>query len=66
MDQEQFQRALWLVLAAGTLIAGAGGVTLYVILKRFEGAKPNIGLMGGLLVFIFLVCAALFALSYAQ
>ena len=66
MNEQEFQRALVVVLVAGSLIFGAGMLTLYVIFQRFKGAKPNLGLMAGLLAFIFLACAALFALSYAK
>lgn len=66
MDQQEFQRALIVVLVAGTLVFGTGAATLYVIFRRFQGSKPNVGLMAGLVVFIFLACLALFALSYAR
>ena len=66
MTEQEFQRALVVVLVVGTLVFGAGAATLYVIFQRFKGAKPNLGLMAGLIAFIFLACAALFALSYAR
>jgi hypothetical protein len=50
----------------GTLVFGAGAVTLWIVFQRFKGAKPKMGLMVGLIAFIFLACLALFALSYAR
>jgi hypothetical protein len=53
-----------IVLVAGTLVVAAGAAVLFVIFRRFGEAKPNVGLMAGLVAFIFLACAVLFALSY--
>lgn len=65
MDEQEFQRALVVVLVAGTLLFGAGAAALYVIFRRFQGSKPNLGLMAGLIVFILLACLVLFVLSYS-
>jgi hypothetical protein len=69
MDPE-FQRALIVVLGAGTFIIVAGTVALLVIFRRFGGEKAggrsHMMLIGGLLTFVLFACAALFALSYSK
>jgi hypothetical protein len=64
--EAEFQRALVIVLVAGTLVFAAGALLLFAVFRRFAGAKPSFGLMAGLIAFIFLACAALFALSYMR
>jgi hypothetical protein len=69
VDQE-FQRALMITLAVGVVVAAIAGTALYVIFRRFEGPKAggqsHMVLIGSLLAFVFLVCAALFGLSYSR
>jgi hypothetical protein len=69
MDQE-FQRALIVVLIVGTFIATVGGIALYFIFRRFGDAKAggtsHMLLIGGLLAFVLCACAALFVLSYSR
>ena len=69
MDPE-FKRALTVVLIAGALIFGIGAGTLFVVFKRFEGPRAggdaHMALIGGLLAFVLLMCAVLFALSYSR
>lgn len=68
--EPDFQKALLIVLIGGTLVVAAGTVTLYIVFRRFEGPKAggqsHMGLMAGLIAFIFLACAALFAVSYMR
>jgi hypothetical protein len=68
MDPE-FQRALIIVLVAGSLIGGAGALALFLIFRRFEGAgaggTTHIALMVALIAFVLVSCLALFALSYS-
>lgn len=68
MDPE-FRRALIIVLIVGSIIGAIGYVVLYFIFRAFgnkgAGNSSHIGLMAGLLAFVFAVCLALFALSYA-
>ena len=63
MDPE-FQRALTIVLGAGAIIMGIGTIVLALAFRSFE-KKPKPVLIGGLVVFVFVCCALLFALSYA-
>ena len=66
MSEQEFQRALVIVLIAGTLVIGAGAVALVMIFRGFRGSKPRMGLMAGLIIFVFLACAVLFALSFER
>jgi len=44
---------------------GVGTAVLAVAFRSAKGGKPmHAGLIGGLLVFVFLCCAILFALAY--
>ena len=69
MDPE-FQRALTVVLIAGTFVIGVGAGTLVLVFRRFEGPKAgghtHMAIMFGLLAFVFLACLILFALSYSR
>jgi uncharacterized membrane protein HdeD (DUF308 family) len=60
----EFQRALTMVLGAGAIIMGIGTIVL-VLAFRSYGSKPKPALIGGLVVFVFVCCALLFALAYA-
>ena len=62
--EPEFQRALTLVLGAGAIVVGTGTVVLALAFRSF-GSKPRMGLIAALVVFVFVCCAALFALSYA-
>lgn len=62
MDPE-FQRALVIVLVAGTLVMGAGTALLYFAFRSF-GGKKHPALIGGLVAFVLACCVALFFLSY--
>lgn len=68
--EQDFQRALITVVVAGTLIFSAAAVTLYVVFRRFGGAKAggraHITLIAGLVAFLLAACAVLFALSYSE
>lgn len=61
MDPE-FQRALVITLVAGLLIAGIGATALYAAFRSF-GRKSNLGIIAGVLAFVFACCLALFLLS---
>jgi uncharacterized membrane protein YidH (DUF202 family) len=67
LDSE-FQKALIVVLVVGLTIAGIGTVALYFIFRAFGGQRPasssHLGLMVGLVAFIFAVCGGLLLLSY--
>lgn len=69
MNAKEFHLALILVLIAGTVIIGGGAVALYFIFRAFGGKKPggssHMGLIIGLVVFVFICCLLLFALAYA-
>lgn len=69
MDPE-FLRPLFVVLIVGSLIAGIGTVGLYFAFRAFgekeAGGSSHMGLIFGLLGFIFLCCLALLALSYSE
>jgi len=64
----QFQRALIVVLIAGSVIMAIGATTLFVIFRKFgeanAGGQSHTTLIAALIAFIFLCCAGLFALSY--
>lgn len=65
----QSQRALIIVLIAGSIIMAIGTVTLYVIFRTYgeakAGGRSHKKLIAALIVFIFLCCLGLFALSYS-
>ena len=64
MDPE-FQRALIVVLIAGFVIMGIGTTVLALAFRAAKDGKPmHAGLIGGLVVFVFVCCALLFALAY--
>jgi ABC-type siderophore export system fused ATPase/permease subunit len=64
----EFQKALIVVLAVGSIIGAIGTVTLVFVFRQFgekrAGSSSHFGLMAALLIFIFAVCGALFLLSY--
>jgi hypothetical protein len=64
----EFQKALIVVLVVGSIIAAIGTVTLVFVFRQFggkqAGSSSHLGLMAALLIFIFVVCGALFLLSY--
>jgi hypothetical protein len=65
----QSQRALILVLVVGSIVMAIGTVTLFVIFRTFGEAKAggnsHKALIAALIVFIFLCCLGLLALSYS-
>jgi hypothetical protein len=65
--EPEFQRALIVVLIAGSLIAGTGTVLLVFAFRAFGGAKAgrgsHIALMAGLVAFVFACCLGLFLLA---
>lgn len=67
MEPDQ-QKALIVVLIAGSLIGAVSFTALYFIFRAFGGAKAgkgrHMGLIFGLLTFVFLCCFLLFRLSY--
>ena len=52
------------VLGAGAIIMGMGTIVLALAFRSY-GAKPKPGLIVGLVVFVFVCCGLLFAVSYA-
>ena len=65
MTEAEFQRALAVVLGAGAIIIGVGTIVLALAFRSFGTTKPRMGLIAGLVAFVFVCCALLFALSYA-
>ena len=68
MDAQEFQRALIVVLAAGSLIAGTGTLLLFLAFRRLgetqaKRASP-FALMAGVIAFVFGCCLLLFMLAY--
>lgn len=66
MDPES-QKALIIVLIAGSAIAAIGTVALVLVFRGFgkqPGSSSHFGLIAGLLAFVFAVCAGLLILSY--
>jgi hypothetical protein len=68
MDPES-QRALILVVIAGSIIMAIGTLTLFVIFRTYgekkAGGTSHNALIAVLIVFVFLCCLGLFALSYS-
>jgi len=66
----EFQKALLITGAAGAFIITVGGVTLFIIFRRFgeakAGGQSHVALMASLLGFVFLACIILFVLSYSR
>jgi hypothetical protein len=62
------QRALILVMVAGSIVVAIGTVTLVIIFRKFgeakAGGRSHNTLIAALIAFILLCCAGLFALSY--
>jgi hypothetical protein len=44
---------------------GIGTIVLALAFRSFGTKKPKFGLIAGLVAFVFVCCAVLFALSYA-
>ncbi|HET8796076.1 MAG TPA: hypothetical protein VFO89_00205 [Thermoanaerobaculia bacterium] len=67
MSEAEFQRALVVVLVAGSAVMAIGAAAVFLVLRGF-GGKPgsarHIAIAAALLGFIFVACAVLFALSY--
>jgi len=65
----QSQRALILVLIAGSIIMAIGTLTLFVIFRAYgekkAGGTSHNTLIAVLIAFILLCCLGLFALSYS-
>lgn len=66
--EPDFQKALFIVLGAGTLI---GGIATLVLFLAFRGAQKQgkampMGLIVGLVTFVFVCCLLLFALAYSE
>lgn len=68
VNAKEFQLALIVVLIAGSVIIGGGAVALYFIFRAFGGKKAgsssHLGLIIGLVTFVFICCVLLFALAY--
>ena len=63
--EPEFQRALIVVLIAGSVIFGTGALILYLAFRAAQGNRAmNMNLIGALILFVFLCCALLFALAY--
>jgi hypothetical protein len=60
--EPEFQRALLIVLGAGTGIMAIATVALFLIFRRF-GGKSHVALVAALVAFIFVCCLALFLVS---
>lgn len=67
MDPDS-QRALILVMVAGSIVMAIGTVTLVIIFRRFgeakAGERSHNALIAALIAFVLLCCAGLFMLSY--
>ena len=59
----EFQRALTVVLGAGSIVMGVATIVLAFVFRSF-GSKPRLGLMAILTVFLLVCCVLLFVLSY--
>jgi xanthine/uracil permease len=66
---EEFQRALITVLVVGTIVIVIGTTAVVLMLRSF-GKKPDgarhVAIVVGLIGFILLCCAVLFALAYLE
>lgn len=61
----EFQRALFVTLAAGFLVMGVATTVLAFAFRSAKGGKPmHPALIAGLVVFVFACCALLFLLAY--
>ena len=58
-----FQRALTIVLGVGSMIMGVATIVLAFVFRSFD-AKPRLGLMAVLVVFLLVCSVLLFVLSY--
>ena len=55
-----------MVLIAGSVVVGIGATVLFLAFRSAKGGRAmHPGLIGGLVVFVFVCCLLLFALSYA-
>jgi hypothetical protein len=59
----EFQRAMLIVLGAGSAVAAIATIVLFLLFRRF-GGKAHMGLIVALMGFIFLVCVGLFLVSH--
>jgi hypothetical protein len=63
------QRALLVVLIAGSVVMGIGTVTLYIVFRSYgdakAGGRSHKTLIAALIAFIFLCCLGLLALAYS-
>jgi hypothetical protein len=68
VEAQEFQRALIIVLGAGSLIAGTGTLLLFLAFRRLDETKARraspFALMGGVIAFVFGCCLLLFMLAY--
>lgn len=65
--QEVELRALVIAIVAGSVIAGVGATALFFAFRAFgSGRKTPLIILGALIVFIFVCCAALFLWSFAR
>lgn len=64
MGEKEFQRALIIVLLGGSAVVAIGTGVLYLAFRRV-GRRSHFVLMGALVAFLFVCCAALFALAFA-
>jgi uncharacterized membrane protein HdeD (DUF308 family) len=63
--EPDFQRALTVVLGVGSIIMGIATIALAFFFRSFDSAKPRLGLLAGLMVFLLVCCVLFFVLSYA-
>jgi amino acid transporter len=64
--EPEFQTALLVVLIAGSVIFGTATLVLFLAFRAAKGNRPmNMNLIGALVMFVFVCCLLLFALSYA-
>lgn len=64
MGEEEFQRALIIVLLGGSAVVAIGTGVLYLAFRRV-GRRSHFVLIGALVAFLFACCVALFALAFA-
>jgi uncharacterized membrane protein HdeD (DUF308 family) len=64
VTEAEFQRALTVVLGGGAIIMGVATIVLALAFRSYGTKKPRMGLIAGLVAFLFVCCAILLALSY--
>ena len=63
--EPEFQKALIVVLIAGSVIFGTATLVLFLAFRAAKGNRSmNLNLIGALVMFVFVCCLVLFALSY--